>query len=58
MSLEKAPIFLPGRQCDLLRAIFSQTIWYVFYPLTPTQQTGQTHSNNLSAIGDKLFECV
>ena len=24
----------------------------------PTPQNGQTHSNNLSAIADELFECV
>ena len=24
----------------------------------PTPQIGQTHSNNLSAVADKLFECV
>ena len=24
----------------------------------PTPQNGQTHSDNLSAIADKLFECI
>ena len=24
----------------------------------PTPQNGQTHSNNLSAIADELFECI
>ena len=24
----------------------------------PTLQNGQTHSNNLPAVGDELFECV
>ena len=24
----------------------------------PTSQNGQTHSNNSSAVGDELFECV
>ena len=26
--------------------------------LIPTQQSGQTHSNNSSAVADELFECV
>ena len=38
-----------------------RAIFLVSYFLTleaPTPQNGQTHSNNLSAKADELFECV
>ena len=29
-----------------------------FNPLSANSQNGQTHSNNMSVVADKLFECL
>ena len=39
-----------------MRILFHENI--VLNLLSPIPQNGQTHSNNSSAVGDKLFECV
>ena len=46
--------------CLTTNCIFSN-VKILFYDLTlyvPIPQNGQTHSNNLSALADELFECV
>ena len=49
--------------CKAFKLFNSDFFECIFYsdrinPLSITQQNGQTHSNNSSAVANKLFECV